>query len=174
MSEQEVKYSYSYKIFKPNLKDPSRGNASTWTFDHKKGAMFLSIAKQNPSNNERGNATFDWENQETMSLGIDELSEVIEVLENRRPYLGMEDKKDKDNDIKKGTGKFHKSKAGHSVFRLYRYDKYRFAIEMSSKKGGNSFYGGHLIADGSESRTLCEILKFCIIEMYKFSGVPKG
>jgi len=154
-----------FKVYKPNPRDQSKGCATSWEFSYNSNCVFLVIAKQNMNKDGNGNFTFDWDNKETMKLSITDLSKICTVLSGRQERIGEVDAKDQ---MKKGTGLFHKTNNGFSTLKVFKYNKGNIsgsAIEFSSKKNDKSFWGGHLLSPDEEF-ALYQILKTCIARIF--------
>jgi hypothetical protein len=156
--EAETKYNPSYKIYKPNFKDSTKGAASSWEWNPNTGNFFLTIAKQSGQKSEGGKPTFAWkENSETFKLGEPDLSEIRLVLKGKKDYLGQPDGT-------KGKGLFHQNKMGNSILKIYKIDR-GWGMELSCKKGDVRFWGGHRLSEG-EAEFLSCILERCMWEMF--------
>jgi hypothetical protein len=156
--ERETKFNPSYKIYKPNFKDSSKGAASSWEWNPKTGNFFLTVAKQSGEKSEGGKPTFAWKNNaETFKLAEVDLAEICLVLEGKKEFLGQ-------SDGAKGKGLFHQTQYGNSILKIYKTD-YGLGMELSCKKGDNRFWGGHRLTQG-ECKYLSVILKRCMWEMY--------
>jgi len=152
------KYNPSYKIYKPNFKDSSKGAASSWEWNPKTGNFFLTLAKQSGEKSEGGKPTFSWkDNSETFKLSESDLSEICLVLNNEIDHLGQPDGS-------KGKGLFHQTQYGNSILKIYKTD-YGLGMELSCKKGDKRFWGGHRLTRG-ECKYLLVILTRCMWEMY--------
>ncbi len=169
--ETAVRYNSSFTIFRPNPKDHNKGCATSWEYNHKTGAFFITIAKQNEGKDDNDNATFGWKaNSQRVMFNQWELGEMISVLSGRKAHLGNEEVNDKD--IKKGKGLFHQNASGNAIIKMYRVDPNTLGLEISTKKGGVQFWAGHRINTG-EATTLMVILTEIIKQMFSYSGLPK-
>ena len=154
-----MSYNPSYKIYKPNNKDHTKGAASSWEFNPNSNLFFITIAKQNQAKDSSGNSTFSWkENSETFKLKLEEMAEISLVLGKNKPFLGQPD------EGKKGKGAYHQTKNGNTIVKLYGYED-GFIVEMSSKKEGVLFWSGHRISQ-SEAEVIRQILDRCIIAIF--------
>jgi hypothetical protein len=137
------KFNPSYKIYKPS-KDPSKGSATSWEYNDKTKNFFLTIAKQADGKDDNGNSIFQWKDQsETVKLDLEELSEIMLVIHNKKPHLGMSD-----GQSNKGKGLFHQTKDGNTIVKLYQIDSndgITFGLEISSKKTDWQFWAGQRI-----------------------------
>jgi hypothetical protein len=158
----ENKYNPSYKIYKPNFKDSTKGASSSWEWNPKTGNFFLTIAKQSGEKSDGGKPTFSWkDNSETFKMAESDLAEVALVLSGEKSFLGFEDGS-------KGKGLFHQNKSGNSILKMYRLDK-GLGMELSSKKGDVRFWTGHRISEG-EAKFLSTIIERCMWEMFNHSS----
>jgi len=165
-----TRYNSSFTLFRPNLKDHTKGSATSWEYNHETGDFFVTIAKQNESKDDNDNATFGWKaNSQRILFNQWELGDIISVLSGRKAYLGYEDTSDKD--IKKGKGLFHQTANGNAVIKLYRVDPNTLGFEISTKKNGVQFWAGHRINNG-EAMTLTIVLTEVIKQMFVFAGRP--
>ena len=154
----ETKFNPSYKIYKPNFKDFTKGGSSSWEWNPNTSNFFLTVAKQSGEKSSGGKPTFSWkDNSETFKLGESDLSEILLVLKGKKNYLGYEDGT-------KGRGLFHQTKAGNSILKIYRIEG-GWGMELSCKKGNVRFWGGHRLSDG-EGEFLSCIFERCLWEMF--------
>jgi hypothetical protein len=147
-----MQYNSSYRIYKPNTKDHTKGCASSWEWNHKTCNFFLTVAKQEAQKDGEGNNRFSWkEDSETVKLDIEEAAEIACVLSGRKAFLGAADESGK------GKGFFHQNKSGNVILKLYKLDD-GFAFEVSSKKGDQRFWAGHRItvAEAFVIETICK------------------
>lgn len=151
------KYNPSYRLYKPNNKDSLKGSATSWEYNPTTKNFFLTIAKQNESKDENGNASFAWkENSETVKLDLEELSEITLVLNDKKNHLG-----NSDGQTNKGKGLFHQTKDGNTIIKLYQIDQSGemvFGLEISSKKTNSQFWSGQRItlAEARVISVMCE------------------
>ncbi len=146
-----MQYNSSYRIYKPNTKDHTKGCASSWEWNHKTCNFFLTVAKQESQKDADGNNRFSWkEEAETVKLDMEEAAEIACVISGRKPFLGMPDESGK------GKGVFHQNKSGNVILKMYKLDD-GFAFEVSSKKGDQRFWAGHriTIAEAYVIETIC-------------------
>ena len=140
---EKKRYNPSYKIYKPN-KDYTKGSATSWEYNSATKNFFLTIAKQSESKDQNGNASFMWKEQsETVKLDLEELSEIMLVLSDKKNHIGGSD-----GQTQKGKGIFHQTKDGNTIVKLYRVDstpEHTFGLEISSKKTNSQFWSGQRI-----------------------------
>ena len=159
----QAKYNPTYKIYKPNFKDSSKGAASSWEWNPKTCNFFLTIAKQSGQKSDAGKPTFSWkEFSETFKLGEADLAELCLVLSGQKDYLGYADGQ-------KGKCLYHQNKSGNSILKVYRLEN-GLGMELSSKKGDSRFWAGHRISDG-EAKFLSIVIEKCIWEVFNCSAV---
>lgn len=142
---EKKKFNPSYKIYKPNVKDSSKGSATSWEFNPTTKNFFLTIAKQADEKDQNGNAVFQWkDNSETIKLDLEELSEISLVFSNKKGFLG-----NGDGQTNKGKGLFHQTKDGNTIIKIYQIeqsgDGINFGLEISSKKSSGQFWSGQRI-----------------------------
>jgi len=142
---EKKKFNPSYKIYKPNAKDSSKGSATSWEFNPTTKNFFLTIAKQSEGKDDGGNAVFQWkDNSETIKLDTEELSEICLVIDDKKSHLGSSD-----GQTQKGKGLFHQTKDGNTIIKLYQIDQsgegLHFGLEISSKKSAGQFWAGQRI-----------------------------
>lgn len=142
---EKKKYNPSYKIYKPNNKDFSKGSATSWEFNPLTKNFFITIAKQSESKDDSGNSVFQWrENSETIKLDIEELSEIQLVITDKKQHLGVSD-----GQTLKGKGLFHQTKDGNTIVKMYQIEQsgegLHFGLEISSKKSNTQFWAGQRI-----------------------------
>ena len=155
---QEKKFNPSYKIYKPNFKDSTKGAATSWEWNPETKNFFLTVAKQSGKKSDGGKPTFAWkENSETFKMGESDLSELALVLSGEKNYLGYEDGS-------KGKGLFHQTKVGNTILKVYRLPE-GLGLEISSKKNNEKFWGGHRIS-AAEAKYLSVIIEKCMWEMF--------
>jgi hypothetical protein len=154
-----MSYNPAYKIYKPNMKDHTKGCASSWEWNAKTCNFFLTVAKQEASKDSDGNNRFSWkEDSETVKLDTEEIAEIACVLSGRKAFLGAADESGK------GKGFFHQNKSGNVIMKMYKLDD-GFAFEISSKKGDQRFWAGHRLTV-SEAYVVESICKQIIIKMF--------
>ena len=154
----EKKFNPSYKIYKPNFKDSSKGAATSWEWNPSTKNFFLTVAKQSGKKSDAGKPTFAWkDNSETFKLSEGDLSELSLVLSGAVDYLGAEDGQ-------KGKGLYHQTKAGNTILKVYKLPV-GFGLEISSKKSNDRFWAGHRISQ-SEAKYLNTIVEGCMWEMF--------
>ena len=142
---EKKKFNPSYKIYKPNVKDSSKGSATSWEFNPATKNFFLTIAKQAEEKDHNGNAAFQWkDNSETIKLDLEELSEICLVISDKKQHLG-----NSDGQTLKGKGLFHQTKNGNTIVKLYQIEQsgegLHFGLEISSKKSDGQFWAGQRI-----------------------------
>lgn len=150
------KFNPSYKIYKPN-KDHTKGAATSWEYNEKTQNFFLTIAKQAEGKDENGNSIFQWKEQsETVKLDLEELSEIMLVIADKKDHLGGSD-----GQTNKGKGLFHQTKDGNTIVKLYQIDGgegVTFGLEISSKKTNVQFWAGQRItpAEAGVIHVMCD------------------
>lgn len=154
-----MSYNPAYKIYKPNMKDHTKGCASSWEWNSKTCNFFLTVAKQEASKDADGNNRFSWkDDSETVKLDMEEVAEIACVLSGRKSFLGSVDESGK------GKGFFHQNKSGNVIIKMYKLDD-GFAFEISSKKGDQRFWAGHRLTT-AEAYVIESICKQIIVKMF--------
>lgn len=151
MSEKQ--YNPNYKIYKPNLKDSSKGAATSWEYNTTTRNFFLTIAQQNKEKDAGGNPTFGWkEHSEMLKLDVEELAEIVLVTTKAKPSLG-----NLDDSNGKGKGFYHQTKDGNTILKIYQLET-GFGLEISSKKEGVQFWSGQRISPSEAEviKLMCE------------------
>lgn len=148
--QQEKKFLKSFKIFRANKS--REGAASQWSLSDKEGkvSLFVDAAKQKPTDDAEGNATFDWDSKLTMKLGEPDVGEILCVLKNIKREVGT------------GKGLFHANDKGNSVLNFSLYEKDNnpvcYSLRVSTQRDGVNSMVQHLVsfADGEILRVLLE------------------
>jgi hypothetical protein len=161
------KYNPTYKLYKRDTKDFSRSGASSWEWNPEKGLVFLTVAKQS-----QAGEVFDWKNNsQIFKLELVDLGGILNVFSGKDEYLGGVADADKTKStIQKGKGLYHQAnKDENAILKIYKITQGGFGLELSTKKSGKSFWGGHRISP-AEATILKVILEDIVKKMYYFGS----
>lgn len=116
----------NFRIYRANKN--SNGTASQFDFNPKIKSVFLELAKQTNSKDDRGNPRFDWENKISVKLDALDMSEILLVIYGRKKGIGIQ---------KNGAyqGLYHKNKDGDAIIRFEKHSSnLGFYLKVSVRK----------------------------------------
>jgi len=135
------------------------GSASQWNLGSQRDSVFLEMANQN-GKDQKGNASFDWDNKVRFKLGANDLGEILAVLVGLQDGVGPFD-----SEKKKHKGLFHSNANGNSILYFGKDDSGRFRIYLSVKRGDDRTVVQHSITKG-EACVLSTLLRRAVEIIY--------
>ena len=154
------KYSKAYMLYKAN--NSGSGSASQWNLGSEKDCVFLEMTNQK-GKDEKGNASFDWNNKIRFKLGESDIGEIISVLSGIKNGVGPFDK-----DKQKHKGLFHSNPSGNAILYFGTDQEGVLRIYLSVKRDGETKRVQHAITTG-ESCVLNTMLRRALEVMYAWN-----
>jgi len=158
-----LKVTHQFKLYKP--RNGGGGCASSWDFSTKHQCVFVEMAKQNTTNDDNGNATFDWKSPIRVKLGVSDIGEIMSVLEKRQNGVGV-----LSNTHSKHKGLFHRNDKGNAVLSFETGQTTGYNLRISSKKNDDKdpVVFSHSITNG-EACVLLSLLRAAVVSIYKWN-----
>lgn len=147
-SSNNQKFNPKYTVYKPNKSN--QGTASQ--LELSKNGLFWQFSNQLPDKNENNNATFDWKNKITVSLGDNDISSILAFFT-----------KPNEQEVKL----FHETPSGGNKIITLRYNKDNgsFGVSVSFKKDDTKVQVNHFLTFG-ESLIVRQLLLNAVSKLY--------
>lgn len=150
-------FSKSYVLYKS--RNDGNGSVSRWNLASNKDSVFLEMTNQK-GKDDKGNASFDWENKVGFKLGPNDIGEILAVLAGLQEGVGPFDPTKK-----KHKGLYHSNANGNSILYFAKDNIGKFRIYLTVKRSEEHIIVQHVVTKG-EACILSTLLRKAVEIIY--------